>query len=135
MKKLKQVIHNLNCHVCGDKFETTASWGKYCSDACKQKAYRTRASEREAQIANQLRNTVTLLRNKKIEDTCTSCGAERTLLEQTVNVNLCFSCYSPNWTIIDMIKNGNYSEEDFPNDPLIREVKNGEWDAYWEENY
>lgn len=41
----------MTCQCCGDSFGALTSSAKYCSDACKQKAYRQRRQQRK--VANE----------------------------------------------------------------------------------
>ncbi len=133
MKKLKQIIFSRLCVICASEYATTSSWGKYCSDACRQKAFRQRRANHKLEIVTQLHNVVQVLRNNPVTDNCRNCNKKRTLLEQTVNRRMCFDCFYPNWCVIDNIKNGCYPNSLYPDEPLIKAVENGEFDDYHNE--
>jgi len=144
VRKLTQKIYKRVCSVCETQYETTSSWGKYCQQACRQKSFRTNKTAKSIEnvtdlhntvtqlhnVETQLHNVVTVLRNANIKDKCFNCGNKRTLLEQTINRSNCFECSCPNWTVITCIKEGAYPEDLYPNDPLIKAVKRGDWDSF-----
>ena len=69
--------HQLNCQACGTTFGAKRSTTKYCSDACRMKAYRARRAAKRTASPQATGNQTK--RQQIITITCRQCGATATL--------------------------------------------------------
>ena len=44
---MNQTIYKLTCERCGEEFQATRYWARYCSDACRVADYWKRRKERQ----------------------------------------------------------------------------------------
>lgn len=68
-QEVKKMIFHRKCDECNQDYESLTPWGRYCSDACKMRAYRRRKAndEKIIQPAATERPTIDAKRTKRIK--------------------------------------------------------------------